>query len=237
MSVATTLQNLRIGLKRRQSGKSKVPAKQRGNWPKMCQKLKDHERAMLFSPSKKRCLPASNLTPEERGFVVDSGASMHMISKKGLEWCWNGYFDETVQSYDSHNRQWRSANAWRGNCVCQRIGKILDYESPREHVSSIVARKALRWKQVFLWMDQWSKITSHQKRESDALQYGELRSYCGSGLVKFVLWIFIDFKNTFETIFLSLIFFTNSKWNSDLRAGKCTWQWHLSSASVWVGWW
>ena len=31
-----TLQNLRIGLKRRQSGKSKVPAKQRGSWPKVC---------------------------------------------------------------------------------------------------------------------------------------------------------------------------------------------------------
>ena len=36
MSVAPTLQNLRIGLKKRQSGKSKVPAKQRGSWPKMC---------------------------------------------------------------------------------------------------------------------------------------------------------------------------------------------------------
>ena len=36
MSVAPTLQNLRIGLRRRQSGKSKVPAKQRGSWPKMC---------------------------------------------------------------------------------------------------------------------------------------------------------------------------------------------------------
>ena len=35
-SVAPTLQNLRIDLKRRQSGKSKVPAKQRGSWPKMC---------------------------------------------------------------------------------------------------------------------------------------------------------------------------------------------------------
>ena len=31
-----TLQNLRIGLRRRQSGKRKVPAKQRGSWPKMC---------------------------------------------------------------------------------------------------------------------------------------------------------------------------------------------------------
>ena len=31
-----TLQNLRIGLRRRQSGKSKVPTKQRGGWPKVC---------------------------------------------------------------------------------------------------------------------------------------------------------------------------------------------------------
>ena len=84
MSVAPTLQNLRIGLKRRQSGKSKVPAKQRGSWPKMCQTLKEHERAIFFSPSENRCLPASTLKLEERDFVVDSRASMHLISKKDL---------------------------------------------------------------------------------------------------------------------------------------------------------
>ena len=33
---------------------------------------------------KKRCLLASTLKPEEREFVVDSGASMHMISIKDL---------------------------------------------------------------------------------------------------------------------------------------------------------
>ena len=47
-------------------------------------KLKEHERATFFSPSENRCLPASNLKPEEREFVVDSSASMHMISKKDL---------------------------------------------------------------------------------------------------------------------------------------------------------
>ena len=47
-------------------------------------KLKEHEKATFFSPSKNRCLPASTLKPEEREFVVDSGASMHMISKKDL---------------------------------------------------------------------------------------------------------------------------------------------------------
>ena len=47
-------------------------------------KLKEHQRATFFSPSKNRCLPASTLKPEEREFVVDSGASMQMISKKDL---------------------------------------------------------------------------------------------------------------------------------------------------------
>ena len=48
-------------------------------------KLKEYERAAFFSSPENRCLPASTLRPEEREFVVDSGASMHMISKKGLE--------------------------------------------------------------------------------------------------------------------------------------------------------
>ena len=47
-------------------------------------KLKEHERATFFSLSENRCLPASNLQNEEREFVVDSGASMHMISKKDM---------------------------------------------------------------------------------------------------------------------------------------------------------
>ena len=46
--------------------------------------LKEHERAIFFSPSESRCLPASTLKLEEREFVVDSGASMHMISKQDL---------------------------------------------------------------------------------------------------------------------------------------------------------
>ena len=47
-------------------------------------RLKEHQRAAFFSPSENWCLPASTLKPEEREFVVDSGASMHMISKKDL---------------------------------------------------------------------------------------------------------------------------------------------------------
>ena len=47
-------------------------------------KLKEHERATFLSPSENWLLPPSTLKPEEREFVVDSGASMHMISKKDL---------------------------------------------------------------------------------------------------------------------------------------------------------
>ena len=48
-------------------------------------KLKEKNKAAFFSPSETWCLPApSNLKPDEREFVVDSGASMHMISKKDL---------------------------------------------------------------------------------------------------------------------------------------------------------
>ena len=59
--------------------------KQRGGWPKISSKLKEKHKTAFFSPSENWCLPApSTLKPEEREFVVDSGASMHMISKKDL---------------------------------------------------------------------------------------------------------------------------------------------------------
>ena len=54
--------------------------------------LKEHERATFFSPSENRCLPASTLKPEEREFVVDPGASMHMLGKKDFELRWKDAF-------------------------------------------------------------------------------------------------------------------------------------------------
>ena len=48
-------------------------------------KLKEKHKSTFFSPSENWCLPSSSkITPEEREFVVDSVASMHMISKKEL---------------------------------------------------------------------------------------------------------------------------------------------------------
>ena len=67
--------------------------------------LKEQERATFFSPSENWCFPASTLKLEEREFVVDSGASMHMISKKDLS---DADMDTLTKS---DNRQWRSADA------------------------------------------------------------------------------------------------------------------------------
>ena len=82
ISAAPTLQNLRIDIRRRQSGESKA---REAAWKlaKNVFKLKEHERS-FFSYPENRCLPASTLEHEEREFVVDSGASMHMIRKKDL---------------------------------------------------------------------------------------------------------------------------------------------------------
>ena len=61
-----------------------MPAKQRRKLAKNVFKLKEHEKAAYFSFPKNRCHIASTFKFEEREFVVDSGASMHMISKKDL---------------------------------------------------------------------------------------------------------------------------------------------------------
>ena len=85
ISAAPTLQNLRIV-----SGGEETEWQEQGArkaaWKlaKNVLKLKKHERASFFSPSENRCLAVSTLKPEEREFVVDSGASVHMISKKDL---------------------------------------------------------------------------------------------------------------------------------------------------------
>ena len=53
--------------------------------------------------------PSSHL-PEEGEFVVDSGASMHMLSKKGLELRCKGHFEEVQTPNSGRDGQWGSEN-------------------------------------------------------------------------------------------------------------------------------
>ena len=69
---------------------------------------------------------------------------MHMISKKDLS---NAEMDTWTKSCSptivitAHGEVQTHEEA---NGACQRIGYILDYESPRKHASNTVAWKALR---------------------------------------------------------------------------------------------
>ena len=137
MSAAPTLPNLTIGLKRRRNGKSMVPREVAWKLVKSVFHLKEWERATFFSPSENRCLPASNRKPEEREFVVDSGASMHMISKKDLS---DAVMDTLTTSCSptiviTANGEVQTHE--EATVYVKEFGCILDYESPRKHASSI----------------------------------------------------------------------------------------------------
>ena len=107
-------------------------------------KLKGHERAIFFSPSENRCLLASTLKPEEREFVVDSRASMHMISKKDLS---DAEMDTLTKSCSptiviTANGEVQTHE--ETILYVKELDIFLTFEGPREHASSIIARKALR---------------------------------------------------------------------------------------------
>ena len=145
ISAAPTLQNLRIGLRRRQSGKSEVRAREAA-WKlaKNVLKSKEQETATFFSPSEIWCLPASTLTPEEREFVLDSGASMHMIRKKDLS---DAEMDTLMKSCSltiviTGNGEVQTHE--EATVYVKELDIFLNFESPRKHASNIVARKALR---------------------------------------------------------------------------------------------
>ena len=108
------------------------------------------------------CLPApSVIKPEEGEFVVDSGASMHMLSRNDL----NSAELEAARlqkSDDGCKSQRRSANNRIGDSVCQGTGFIRDSDASRRYTCRST-RKSLRRSRALLPLDQWSETTTHQK--------------------------------------------------------------------------
>ena len=176
-----------------------MPAKQRGYWPKNVLKLKEHERATFFSLSENRCLPASTLKPEEREFVVDSGASMHMISKKDLN---SAQMDTLTKS-------------------CSPAIVITANGEVQTHKEATVYVKEL---DIFLTMivlentpavlslgklcdENWYSYEWINGQKPHLIKNGiripcnteNFVPYCGTRFVKFIVWIFINLKDTFET--------------------------------------
>ena len=178
-------------------------------------KVKEHERAAFFSSPENRCLPASTLKPEEREFVVDSGASMHMISKKDLS---KAEMDTLTKSCSP-------------TIVITANGEVQTHEEAIVYVKELdifLTMKVLEKTPAVLSLGKLCDESGNSYewingQKPHLIKNGiriicntELRFYCGSRLVKFVLWIFINFNDTYETgesflIIFFVIFFTYSK--------------------------
>ena len=160
-------------------------------------KLKEKNKAAFFSPLENRCLPASNLKPEEREFVVDSGASMQMISKKDLN---SAEMDTLTKSCSP-------------TIVITANGEVQTHEEATVYVKELdifLTMRVLENTPAVLSLGklcdengyyQRSKTTSHWKRDSNTVQHGELCSDRGSWLVSefFIQFSFFNINDTFKT--------------------------------------
>ena len=121
-------------------------------------KLKANDKATFFSLGKWIFPSASAREPEEREVVVDSAASMHMVSKKDL----NSAELATMRTSRSPTTV-MTANGRRGDGICQTIGLIRHcYASSRNSRSAFIGRP-LRRRWVHVSLEQRSESTSHQK--------------------------------------------------------------------------
>ena len=106
-------------------------------------KLEEKDKATFFSRTDEWSLPAaSTIKPEEREFVVDSGASMHMVSKERPKLCRVGCAEldavkVSKKSDDGGNSQRRSANKRkRQQCMSKELEFIRDSDASRRYTRS-----------------------------------------------------------------------------------------------------
>ena len=152
------------------------PQRCAGNVQKNPHAQRKKDKVTFYSPSVVRSSPTPSSTkPEEREFVADSGASMHMLSRKDMN---SAELDTVRVSRNSATvttATGGSANKRGSNSVRQLFRIIRDSTDPRGYASSSIAWKALR--------------TSGQirhliyKRRKYTMQHGELRAHRCSGIV------------------------------------------------------
>ena len=121
-------------------------------------------------------LAASTVKPKEREFVVDSGANMHMVSKNDL----NSAEVETVR-ISKNPTTVVTANGEvqtkaEATVYVRELDLFVTVMLRRRYTGSSFTRKTLRRSRVYPPLDQWSETTSHQKRQEDQLQHGDLRT-------------------------------------------------------------
>ena len=115
-------------------------------------KFKEKDKGPFYSPAEEWVLPAASAKePEEREFVVDSGASMHMVSKRDL----NSAELETMRTSRSPTT------------VMTANGEVQSREEATVYVKELDVFVKVRGSWVFLPLDQRSKTTTHQKRQEN----------------------------------------------------------------------
>ena len=113
-------------------------------------KSKERHKATFFSPTGKWCLfLPCRIRPKEGEFVVDSGASTHMTSRKvlnsaELETVQFGRIPSTVVTANGKEQTHEEA------AVYVKGSDILDCKNPRGYASSVIAWKASRGSRVFI---------------------------------------------------------------------------------------
>ena len=129
-------------------------------------KIKNADKATFYTLFEAKVMAAfTSKSAEEREFVVDSGASLHMLSKKKLEIRRIGYFAKIQNPYCGTYSQWRSAHNRGGTSLRSR--SIRDC-AIRRNVCCSIAWKTLRRPRIFLWAGHRSKTTVDQGKTSCA---------------------------------------------------------------------
>ena len=205
--------------------------------------INEKDRATFFSPSENRCLLASTLKPEEREFVVDSGASMQMISKKDLNEA------EMVTLTKSCSP----------TIVMTANGEVQTHEEATVYVKELdifLTMKVLDNTPAVLSLGKLCDENGYSYEwingQKPHLIKDGIRIICNTenffpivvpGLSSPSSGSSSTLRTSYETgesfffIFFQLIFITYSKWKSDSRKRGSNWEWHLSSNCVNYGWW
>ena len=172
-------------------------------------KLKEKDKATFFSPTDEWSLPAaSTIKLEEREFVVDSGASMHIVNRKDLNSaeldtvtvCKN---PTTVVTANGEVLTKEEATVYvRDLCLFVTVMLL-------EDIPAVLSLGKLCEDHGYTY--HWTKTTTHQKRQTDRMQHGELlTTRCFWSVDKFLNFIFT---------YISYIFI----------AGICNFTQHLAS--------
>ena len=190
--------------------------------------LKEDQRATFFSPSENRCLPASTLKLEEREFVVDSGASMHMISKNDLS-------DAEMVSL---------TKSWSPTIVITANGEVLTHEEATVYVKELDIFLTLKVHENTPAVLSLGKLCDENgyscewiNGQKPHLIKNGIRIQCNTenfvpivvpGLSSSSSGSSSTFTDIYETgesffiIFFILTFFTYSRRNVGSRKGRCT---------------